>query len=140
MVGVPLAPASRRAERRLSVLQLAEVLGNVSAACRRCGIDRKTFYNWRRRFLVQGLQGLEDHSHAPHHRPLATPRALEMELLELARAHPTWGCHRLARALAASGNRLSPPTVQHLLARHALGQRVARIRWVEAHCSTAGQG
>jgi transposase-like protein len=124
---------SRRAERRLSVLQLAEVLGNVSEACRRCGIDRKTFYNWRRRFFAGGLPGLEDHSHAPRHHPWATPPALEEQVVQLALDHPAWGCRRLARALGATGTRLSPVTVQHLLLRHALGQRAARTRWLNEH-------
>ncbi len=39
----PEDPGERIAQRRLSVLQLAEVLGNVCEACRRSGIDRKRF-------------------------------------------------------------------------------------------------
>jgi hypothetical protein len=32
------------------VLELAERLGNVAEACRRGGIDRTSFYDWKRRF------------------------------------------------------------------------------------------
>ncbi len=32
------------ARKRLSVLQLAESMGNVSEACRRSGMDRASFY------------------------------------------------------------------------------------------------
>jgi transposase-like protein len=33
---------------RLRVLQRAEELGNVSAACREAGMSRTLFYRWRR--------------------------------------------------------------------------------------------
>ena len=38
------------ARGRLSVLELAEALGNVSEACRRRGISRTQFYEYKRRF------------------------------------------------------------------------------------------
>jgi ACT domain-containing protein len=38
------------AHQRLSVLELGEALGNVSEACRRRGISRTQFYEYKRRF------------------------------------------------------------------------------------------
>ena len=38
-------PGEKLAHRRLTVLELAERLGNVSEACRRGGIDRTSFYD-----------------------------------------------------------------------------------------------
>lgn len=38
------------ARHRLSVLELAEALGNVSEACKRRGISRTQFYEYKRRF------------------------------------------------------------------------------------------
>ena len=46
------------AHRRLTVLELAQRLGNVAEACRRGGIDRTSFYDWKRRFQLHGLDGL----------------------------------------------------------------------------------
>ena len=34
---------------RLRVFTLAEELGNVSAACRAMGVDRSTYYRWKRK-------------------------------------------------------------------------------------------
>ena len=48
-------PVEKLAHRRLTVLELAERLGNVSEACRRGGIDRTSFYAWKRRFQLEGL-------------------------------------------------------------------------------------
>ena len=40
-------PAIKVAHQRLSVLQLAEMLGNVSVACKQMGMDRTSFYEWK---------------------------------------------------------------------------------------------
>ena len=49
-------PREKLAHRRMTVLELAERLGNVSEACRRGGIDRTSFYDWKRRFRLHGLE------------------------------------------------------------------------------------
>ena len=51
--------ALKLAHNRLSVLQLPETMGNVSQACRRGGLQRTSFYEFRRRFREQGLEGLK---------------------------------------------------------------------------------
>ena len=53
-------PATKLAEQRLSVLELARELGNVAEACRRRGLDRTSFYKWKRRFQTQGFEDLKD--------------------------------------------------------------------------------
>jgi hypothetical protein len=46
-----LAP-EQRIRQRYAGFPEGERLGNVSPACPRLGISRKTFYNWRRRFVL----------------------------------------------------------------------------------------
>jgi transposase-like protein len=43
-------PAKKLAIQRLTVLQLAEQMGNISEVCRRTKMDRTSFYEWKRRF------------------------------------------------------------------------------------------
>ena len=45
-------------KRKLSLLQLAEELGNVSKACKLMGYHRDTFYEVRRAFQVGGVAAL----------------------------------------------------------------------------------
>ncbi len=52
--------ATKVAQQRLSVLELAKELGNVAEACRQRGMDRTSFYEWRRRFQTHGFEGLKD--------------------------------------------------------------------------------
>ena len=51
---------TKLAQQRLSVLELAKELGNVAEACRQRGLDRTSFYEWKRRFQTQGFEGLKD--------------------------------------------------------------------------------
>jgi len=48
----------RVAYERLTILQLAEILGNVSEACREHGISRRQFYDYKHRYEEKGLDGL----------------------------------------------------------------------------------
>jgi hypothetical protein len=66
------------ARQRLSVLELAEALGNVSEACRRRGISRTQFYEYERRFQTHGIEGLKDLPpvHKKSH-PMTTPKEVQ---------------------------------------------------------------
>jgi hypothetical protein len=48
------------ARRKLSLLELASDLGNVSKACRVMGYSRQQFYEIRRNFQTYGADGLID--------------------------------------------------------------------------------
>jgi len=48
------------AYQRLSILELAEAMGNVSEACRQRGMTRTQFYEYKKRFHERGLEGLKD--------------------------------------------------------------------------------
>ena len=96
----------------MTVLELAERLGNVSEACRRGGIDRTSFYDWKRRFQLQGLDGLKDLPPVAKSHPMTTPVEVVARLLELALEHPAYGCNRLEAMLALEGRRVSSITIQ----------------------------
>ena len=78
----------RRARHRLAILEHAEeVTGSVAATWRCSGISRQVFYQWKRRFEDEGLEGLRDRSDRPHH----SPRATEVEVVgKTVYPHPTY--------------------------------------------------
>jgi transposase-like protein len=45
-------------------LKMAKAIGNVSEACRRGGMDRTSFYEWKRRFQTHGISGLLAAAHS----------------------------------------------------------------------------
>src|SRR3954452_15632377 len=91
------------AHRRLTVLELAERLGNVSEACRRGGINRTSFYDWKRRFQMHGLDGLKDLPPIAKSHPMSTPPEVVTQIRELALEYPTFGCNKIESMLTAKG-------------------------------------
>ena len=48
---------ARRARRKLSLLELAQDLGNVSRPCKLVGYSRRQFYEIRRHYQTYGAAG-----------------------------------------------------------------------------------
>ena len=114
------------ARHRLSVLELAEALGNVAEACRRRGMTRTRFYEYKRRFQTHGLAGLKDLPPVHQTHPRATPPPVVDRPLALSLEHPAWGCCRLSAMLKLEGLSVSSPTVQNILAKHGMATRYDR--------------
>ena len=55
----------RIARRKLSLLELAQDLGNVSKACKLVGYSRQQFYEIRRNYQTFGAEGLVDKVKGP---------------------------------------------------------------------------
>src|SRR5215212_235928 len=114
------------ARGRLSVLELAEALGNVSEACRRRGISRTQFYEYKRRFQTHGIEGLKDLPPVHKSHPMATPQEVQEKIVTLSLSRPAWGCNRVSDQLKLEGISVSAPTVQNILNKEGLGTRYER--------------
>src|SRR5688500_17255468 len=102
------ATHEKLAHRRLTVLELAQRLGNVAEACRRGGIDRTSFYGWKRRFQLEGLDGLKDLPPIAKSHPMTAPAEVVARIEELGwRTRPTaaTGSRRPSRWRAAACRR-----------------------------------
>jgi transposase InsO family protein len=121
----------RVAHQKLSVLQLAESLRNVSEACRQRGVSRTQFYEYKRRFQTHGIEGLKDLPPIPKSNPLTTPPEQVERILALSLEHPTWGCNKLCDSLALEGIKISYPTIQNILNKHDMGSRYERLLKLE---------
>jgi len=119
------------ARQRMSVLQLAETLNNVSEACRQRGVSRTQFYEYKRRFQTHGMEGLKDLPPIPKSNPLTTPPEQVERILALSLEHPTWGCNKLCDSLALQGIKISYPTIQNILNKHEMGSRYERLLKLE---------
>ncbi len=123
------------AHQRLSVLELAEALDNVSEACRRRGISRTQFYEYKRRFQTHGIEGLKDLPPVHKSHPMTTPEEVQEKIVILSLAHPAWGCNRISDQLKLEGTAVSAPTVQSILNKNGLGTRYER--WLKLEEKTA---
>src|ERR1700694_4980095 len=99
------AELSRGAHKRLQWFDYYQAHGrNAALTCRYFGISRQTFYRWKRRYDPQTLATLEDHSHRPHRRRVATWTAEQAERVRrLREQYPRWGKDKLAVLLRREG-------------------------------------
>jgi transposase InsO family protein len=125
-------PATKLARHRLNVLELAEALGNVTAACRQAKMDRTSFYEYKRRFQTHGLAGLKDLPPIHHSHPATTPPEVVDQILAVAGQYPTRGCVWISAQLKLRGVSVSSPTIQKILNKHELGSRFERLLRLEA--------
>lgn len=131
------APEIKIAGQRLSVLELAKALRNVSAACKQRGMLRTQFYEYKRRFQTHGIEGLVDLPPVHHSHPNATPPEVEQRILELSLERPAWGCNRLSGTLKLEGIQISAITLQKILNRNEMGSRYDR--WLKLEERVHGQ-
>lgn len=97
-------------ELKLAVLLEPERTGvSVAEVCRRHGISRASFYRYRRRYLGEGVAGLEARSRRPRSSPGKIDASLEVEIVTMRKRHAGWGARRIHGELASAG--VEPPAV-----------------------------
>jgi transposase InsO family protein len=120
------------ARRKLSMLELAQQLGNVSKACQVMGYSRQQFYEIRRNFQTYGADGLIDRlpgARGPH--PNRVSDAIEQAVLEHSLHNPGHGCLRVAQELALAGHQVSSGGVRGVWSRHNLLTKTERLLRLE---------
>jgi transposase InsO family protein len=115
----------------MTLLQLAERLRNVSEACRRRGISRSQFYEYKRAFQEHGLQGLVDQPPIPKTFPNETPSDIKEKVIVMSVSHPSWGQMRISDQLRLEGASVSPSTVRNIWLKEGLETRYKRILRLE---------
>lgn len=81
---------------------------NRSELCRRFGISRKTGYKFIKRYIQEGVSGLDDRSRRPEKSPNATGAQVQELILRLRDMHPAWGGRKLKRRLEDMGHGCIP--------------------------------
>ncbi|WP_235896769.1 helix-turn-helix domain-containing protein, partial [Oceanidesulfovibrio marinus] len=120
------------ARRKMSLLELATELGNVSKACKIMGYSRQQFYEIRRNYQTFGAEGLLDRlpgPRGPH--PNRVDEAVEQAILDYCLAHPTYGPLRVAQQLVLQGVQVSSGGVRGVWSRHGLLTRHERLLRLE---------
>jgi len=119
------------AQKKLTLLQLAERLRNVSEACRHHGVSRSQFYDYKRSFQEFGFEGLIDRPPIPKTFPGETPPELKEKIISLSLQHPAWGPVRIADHLRLEGVSVSPSTVRNLWVKEEMETKYKRLLRLE---------
>ncbi len=120
------------ARRKLSLLDLAQELHNVSRACKVMGYSRQQFYEIRRNYQTYGAAGLLDKlpgCKGAH--PNRVAPEIEEAILNYSLEHPTHGPLRVAQELALRGVTVSAGGVRGVWSRHDLLSRHDRLLRLE---------
>jgi transposase InsO family protein len=120
------------ARRKLSLLELASELSNVSKACKVMGYSRQQFYEIRRNFQAYGADGLIDRlpgTRGPH--PNRVPAEIETAILDHALEHPCHGATRVEQELRLKGLSVSSGGVRGVWQRHNLLTKHDRLLRLE---------
>jgi transposase-like protein len=121
-----------RMEERIRMLSEYDT-GNwsISDLCRRYGICRDTFYEWRKRREGDTAEWFVDHSHAPLHCPHRTEAAISEAVISLRRRFPHLGPRKLRVVLERQAPETCWPaasTIGDILQRAGLITPVKRRR------------
>ena len=124
------------ARRKLSLLDLAQELSNVSRACKVMGYSRQQFYEIRRNFQTYGSQGLIDRlpgAKGPH--PNRVPAGIEEAVLAHGLDHPCHGALRVEQELRLKGLAVSSSGIRGVWQRHNLLTKHERLLRLEKETS-----
>jgi transposase InsO family protein len=127
-----MSTTDKIARRKLSLLDLAAELSNVSRACKVMGYSRQQFYEIRRNFQTYGAEGLIDRlpgARGPH--PNRVGAEIEAAILDHALAHPCHGATRVEQELRLRGVQVSSGGVRGVWQRHNLLTKHERLLRLE---------
>lgn len=126
------------ARNKLSLLELAEYLKNVSQACRINGVSRQHFYDIKKAYEEHGLEGLKDKS---RRKPCIKNRVapeVEEAVVKIAIEYPAYGQTRASNELRKDGILVSGGGVRSIWQRHGLETFKKRLRALEEKAAKEG--
>jgi len=129
---------TKLAQKRLTLLQLAEKLGNVSKACRMHKVSRSQFYEYKRSFQEFGLEGLIDKPPIPAFHPSELSKNVKDRIIDLSLKHPAFGQQRIADQLAIEGLSVCATSVRNVWIKEDLETRYKRLLRLEEKAMTTG--
>ena len=125
-------------KRKLSIIELAEFLKNVSQACKIHGVSRQHFYDIKKAYDEHGLEGLREKTRRkPCHKNRVAPE-VEEAVLKLAYEYPAYGQLRVSNELRKEGILVSGGGVRSIWQRHDLETFKKRLAALEEKAAKEG--
>jgi transposase InsO family protein len=125
-------------KRKLSILELAEFLKNVSQACKINGVSRQHFYDIKKAYEEHGIEGLKEKT---RRKPCLKNRVapeVEEAVVKMAIEYPAYGQARAANELRKDGVLVSGGGVRSIWQRHNLETFKKRLNILEEKAAKEG--
>jgi len=123
--------------RKLSLLELAEYLNNVSQACKINGVSRQHFYDIKKAYDEHGPEGLVEKTRK---RPCMKNRVARIEeaVLRMAYEFPAYGQMRASNELRKQGILVSSGGIRSIWLRNGLETFKKRLSALEERAAKEG--
>jgi transposase InsO family protein len=125
-------------KKKLSLLELAEFLKNVSEACRINGCSRQHFYDVKQAYEQDGIEGLREKT---RRKPCLKNRVapeVEEAVVQMAIEFPAYGQVRVSNELRKNGILVSSGGVRSIWQRHELETFKKRLKVLEEKAAKEG--
>ncbi len=123
-------------QRKLSILELGQTLGNVSEACRRLGVSRQHHYDIKAEIEEYGIEGLIEKARSKPRIGNRVGQEVEEKILAYGLEYPTHGQVRVSNELRKQfGIIVSAGGVRGVWIRHGLKTKADRLKRLEKWAS-----
>ena len=121
--------------RKVNIVELGQMLGNISDACRKLGVSRQHYYDIKQALKEDGIDGLlEKTRKMPRYGNRVAPE-VEEKILAYSLEFPTHGQVRVSNELKRKGIIVSAGGIRSIWLRHKLEKKALRLKRLEKHAA-----
>lgn len=118
-------------KQKMSLLELAKMLGNIKKACAVHNVSRQHYYNVKENYEKNGIEGLQPKERSRPNMPNQYSEVLEKTILQYTMENPSFGKDRATLELRMQGVYVTVGGVESVWKRHKMLNKKERFKKLE---------